>query len=363
MHTIVSGDGAQTHMVKAGQAGDQTDAIAADAVLLPNPFWGPFEARRRAAEERGSRIARFRYSAARHRSRSRSATPRTEQIQTVARLVGTQRTHVTFAMPERAASTRTSGATRRAVCCASRIPAQSLDVVREDIASVAARRVTISRANDEAVKIPANGFSLAGTLSKPASTKRQHAAGRDSGRRLRADRSRRDAVQHPDLRPARRRASPTRATSCCATTSAASDRAAAAPNRRRSPTTPTICARSCSSCSERKDVDQKRIAVLGHSEGGSVAMLAAAKDKHITAVVLVAAIGVTGAELNMEQVTHGLDRLKKTDRRASDDARPAEADSDGRADRQRLGDHSARAIANRRIRRGFRASSRSIRRR
>ena len=48
------------------------------------------------------------------------------------------------------------------------IPAQGLDVVREDIASVAARRVTISRPNDEQVKILANGFSLAATASKRA---------------------------------------------------------------------------------------------------------------------------------------------------------------------------------------------------
>jgi len=64
---------------------------------------------------------------------------------------------------------------------------------------------------------------------------------------------------------------------------------------------------------ERKDVDPKQIAVLGHSEGGSVAMLAAAKEKRIDALVLVAAIGVTGAELNLAQVTRALDRTKKTD--------------------------------------------------
>src|SRR5207245_7327130 len=41
---------------------------------------------------------------------------------------------------------------------------------REDIASVAARRVTISRPNDEPAKILANGFSLAATVSKPTET-------------------------------------------------------------------------------------------------------------------------------------------------------------------------------------------------
>ena len=60
--------------------------------------------------------------------------------------------------------------------------------------------------------------------------------------------------------------------------------------------------------SDRKDVDPKRIAVLGHSEGGAVAMIAASKDKRIAALVLAATIGVTGAELNLEQVTHALER-------------------------------------------------------
>jgi pimeloyl-ACP methyl ester carboxylesterase len=56
------------------------------------------------------------------------------------------------------------------------------------------------------------------------------------------------------------------------------------------------------------EADRTRVAVLGYREGGWVAMLAAAKKKDITAVVLVATIGTTGAELNMWQVTHGLER-------------------------------------------------------
>ena len=50
-------------------------------------------------------------------------------------------------------------------------------------------------------------------------------------------------------------------------------------------------------------------------------MLAAAHEKKIAALVLISAIGVTGAELNMAQVTHALDRSSKpeTERQATID--------------------------------------------
>ena len=64
--------------------------------------------------------------------------------------------------------------------------------------------------------------------------------------------------------------------------------------------------------SRRKDVDSKRIAVVGHSEGGIVAMLAAAKDGRVAALSLVATPGVTGAELNLDQVKHALDRTNRS---------------------------------------------------
>jgi pimeloyl-ACP methyl ester carboxylesterase len=62
---------------------------------------------------------------------------------------------------------------------------------------------------------------------------------------------------------------------------------------------------------DRKDIDRKRLAVVGHSEGGSVALLAASKNDRVAALVLVATIGVTGKELNLYQVTHGLDRSNR----------------------------------------------------
>ena len=48
------------------------------------------------------------------------------------------------------------------------IPAQTVELAREDIASAAARTTTFSLAGDTPVSIPASGFNLAGTLTKPA---------------------------------------------------------------------------------------------------------------------------------------------------------------------------------------------------
>ncbi|MEQ1575043.1 MAG: alpha/beta fold hydrolase, partial [Vicinamibacterales bacterium] len=59
----------------------------------------------------------------------------------------------------------------------------------------------------------------------------------------------------------------------------------------------------------RKDVDPKRIAVLGHGEGAWVALLAAGRDNRIAAVVALAAPSTTGAELVLEQQLSTLDRL------------------------------------------------------
>jgi pimeloyl-ACP methyl ester carboxylesterase len=48
--------------------------------------------------------------------------------------------------------------------------------------------------------------------------------------------------------------------------------------------------------------------LVGHSEGGSVGLIAASKERRIAALVLVACSGVTGAELNLAQVNHNLSR-------------------------------------------------------
>ena len=64
---------------------------------------------------------------------------------------------------------------------------------------------------------------------------------------------------------------------------------------------------------DRKDVDPKRIIVLGHDEGGAIALVAAAKEKRIAALVLLAAAGVSGSDLILAQQKHVLERSNLSD--------------------------------------------------
>jgi uncharacterized protein len=63
---------------------------------------------------------------------------------------------------------------------------------------------------------------------------------------------------------------------------------------------------------QRKDIDPKRIAVVGHSEGAWVALLAAARERRISAVASIAGPSTTGAELVLAQQQQSLDLLKLT---------------------------------------------------
>jgi len=64
---------------------------------------------------------------------------------------------------------------------------------------------------------------------------------------------------------------------------------------------------------KRDDVDARRIAIVGHSEGGMIAMLAADREDKVGSLVLIATSGTTGAELILEQQQRELDRMKLPD--------------------------------------------------
>ena len=306
LHTTVEGTTVRNDMTTAGQPTQKPDTIDGDAILLPNAFFGPYEAVSARLKTAGAGSTIPVYAAPQFSFTLRVGDSSTEQIQTTARLIDARRTRVTLMTPGVPLDADIWGdETGRLLRMT--VPERNLDVVREDIASVSARSVPISRPNDEQVKIPGNGFALAGTLSKPANvgpkslpaivlTGGSGPTDRDElvfgipifGQLADVIADGGFAVLRFDKRGVGQ--SGGRIESASLSDFADDLRAAVR------------------FLSERKDVDPKRIAVVGHSEGGAVAMMAAAKEKRIAALVLVGANGVTGSDLIMAQQQHLLGR-------------------------------------------------------
>jgi len=190
------------------------------------------------------------------------------------------------------------------------VPAQFLDVVRDDIAGAMSRTHVTSNPGDEAVIIPAAGFNLGATITRPA-----QAAGRMPAVILAggAESDDRDGTVFgvPIL------ANLAGAASQAGLLAVRYDkRGYGQSGGRRESATITDLADDLRVIvkwlSDRKDVDAKRIAVIGHGEGAWVALLAAARDRRIGGVISIDAPSTTGAELALEQQQRTLDRLKAT---------------------------------------------------
>jgi pimeloyl-ACP methyl ester carboxylesterase len=307
IRTVVDGSSAKTEFTTNAQPGQKTDPIDPVSVLIvPSPFFSPYEAlaQRLKTATVGAEIPV--YNAPIGSFAVRVGESSAQQIRTTGRLIAAKRTRVTLMTPgapvEADIWTDEPGRMIRLS-----VPAQSLEVVRDDVAAVSSRSVVISRANDQPVQIPSNGFSLVGTMSQPA----QAAAGKLAAVVLvgGSGPTDRDGLAYgiPILgeiagtladagflvvRYDKRGIGQSGGRAESASLTDYADDVVAAVKM----------------LANRKDVDPKRIAVIGHSEGGSVAMIAGAKDKRIAAVGLLATPGVTGAEIVLAQQKHLLDR-------------------------------------------------------
>ena len=190
------------------------------------------------------------------------------------------------------------------------VPAQGLDFVRDDIAGSISRTHITSNPGDEAVIIPAAGFNLGATITRPANAAARMPAVILVGG---ADSDDRDGTLFgvPIL------ANLAGAASQAGFLAVRYDKRGYGQSggRRESATIADLSEDLRSIVrwlSKRRDVDNKRVAVLGHGEGAWVALLAAARDKGIAGVISIDAPSTRGAELALEQQQHALDRLKAT---------------------------------------------------
>src|SRR4029453_8173860 len=145
-------------------AGSSTknDTVAPDPVVLPNAFLGSYAglAHRLAGQKPG--FALRGYIAPQSEVAIRLAEVIAERIETPKQNIAASRYVLVVTNPPPAGDIRVNLWTDASgVLLRMSVPAQMLDIAREDVASAATRTTSFSIPGDETVRIPASGFGIA----------------------------------------------------------------------------------------------------------------------------------------------------------------------------------------------------------
>lgn len=306
--TFANGEARSEITTQAGTT-PKVDAVSPDAVVLPNTFLGSYAAlaRRLQGLKAGDELRG--YVAPQVEVPIRVVEIATERIDTPQDAIVAARHSLSIVNPPPAGELDvTVWTTDTGELLRMSIPAQGLELAREDVASAGTRTASYSIPGDERVSIPSVGFNLAGTLTRPAGAKGRLPAVVLVGGSGPTDRDETVAgipvfghlaqglveagfaVVRYDKRGVGQSGGRTESVTL---SDYAEDARAVVRWLQR-----------------RRDVDRDRIAVVGHSEGAAVAMILATREKRVKAVVLIAGPGTTGAELVLEQQRHVLDQMK-----------------------------------------------------
>jgi hypothetical protein len=189
------------------------------------------------------------------------------------------------------------------------IPSVGLDVVRDDLAAVSARKVSVERPGDETVRIPANGFTLAGTVSVPPAATRP--AGKLPAIVLVAGSGPVDRDEVVAGIPVFGQLAGALADAGFLVLRYDKRGVGQSGGRAESATVQDFgedVRAAVRFLADRRDVNDKAVAVVGHSEGAWAALSAAAAEDAVARLVLMAGPGSTGAQLVLEQQRHLLER-------------------------------------------------------
>jgi uncharacterized protein len=292
---------ATSELSLAGTQSTETDAVAADTVVLPNGFLGSYSAlaKRLRGQQTGS-ILRG-YIAPQGEVPIRIDGVFTERVETPREAIAATRFALVVSnAPPAGDLPMTIWTDSEGTLLRMSIPAQGLELARDDIASAATRTTSFSVRGDESVRIPVSGFNIAATLTKPPNAKGPLPALILIGGSGPIDR---DGVVAGIPMLGQIAADLVEAGFLVVRY----DKRGVGQSGGRTETA-TIAdyaedVRAVITYLEktRKDVDKKRIGLVGHSEGAWVAMTVAARDKRVAAIALVAGVGTRGGDLILEQ--------------------------------------------------------------
>ena len=310
LSTVFASTSATSDVFSGGQRGTVTHTVSPRTIVLPNNFFAAYEA---LAAQLGSAAVGAKFPIYVAPQREVTATVdvvRQRRVVTADGPIDLQQFDLTFENP--------SGPVKAEIWIDGRkrlarllLPAAAVTVIRDDLSAVLSREERISHPGDEDVFIPAIGFNLGATVSRP----------KDAGARLPAvvlvaGSGRQDRDETVFGIPILGQLAGTLADAGFLVVRYDKRGVGLSGGRVESATLEDYAADVVSVVNwlrRRKDVDPERIAVVGHSEGGAVAMLAADRQSRIKAIALVAAPGSTGKEVTLEQQQHALARSQESE--------------------------------------------------
>jgi uncharacterized protein len=309
LNTEFKGGTAISDVVQSGQQARVSHAVSADSIALPNHFYGAYEALalRLHAAHVGAKIPIYVAPQAEIIAVVQKITPR--QMETSpSQTVDLRQFDVLFQNPGGPLQVEVWVDARGRLARLS-IPEASLAVVRDDLSGVMARLDSYTHARDENVSIPANGFSLAGTITKPENQAKPPVVILVAGS---GPQDRDETVFGiPVLGQVAGRLS-----DAGFFVVRYDKRGVGQSGGRIESTSIETYAADLGGVIEwvrkRKDIDRDRIAVVGHSEGGAVALLAGGQKRgQVRALGLIAAPGEKGRDVTLMQQRRALDKLKE----------------------------------------------------
>lgn len=291
-----------------GKPEEKVDDISADPVVLPNTFLGSYAAlaMRLGGKTAGSELRAYIAPQMEVTVRVMNAAP--ERIDTAKGSIAATHYSLTFNNPPPAGDLMVNiWADPDGGLLRMNIPAQMLEMAREDVASASSRTASFSIPGDEAVTIPGLGFNIAATISKPQSTAPAPAVILIAGSGP-TDRDEtvagipvfgqiaRDLVNAGFfvVRYDKRGVGQSGGRTESATISDYAEDAR----------------QVLLWVEKRKEVDKDRIALAGHSEGALVAMLTAGRERNkVSALVLIAGPSKSGEDIVLEQQKYLLSKM------------------------------------------------------
>jgi pimeloyl-ACP methyl ester carboxylesterase len=309
VRTTFQGTTASSDITQDGQTQRRTSAVATDTIVLPNLIFGAYEAlaARLASEKVGSQLQVFIAPQDALSATIHNVTD--ETIKLPGRIISARRwtLHLGGGSAKLEMDVWTEGSRLLRVD----IPTQMLTVLRDDIASVSARLVTLARPNDEEVSIPANGFSLAATISRPVATPEPAPTPGRKPAPVRLPAVVLISGSAPTDREEFVAGIPIFAQLANALADAGylvvryDERGAGLSGGRQESATIeefAVDARAVVTyLMKRRDVDPKKVSLVGYGEGGWIALLVAAREQKIAAIALIATPSTPGTELVLEQ--------------------------------------------------------------